>query len=99
MNSIIKWLEAHQLACPVKQAFGFDCPGCGMQTAIIELLKGNLAASFYAYPALIPLLVMLLTLIAHLIFKIPKGAAILKILFIFTSLFIVAGYIVKMLTH
>ncbi|MCX6251562.1 MAG: DUF2752 domain-containing protein [Bacteroidetes bacterium] len=99
MSSLVKWLEAHQLPCPVKQTFGVDCPGCGSQTAIIELLKGNFTGSFHAYPALIPLLLMLLALIIHILFKIPKGAAILKILFIFTSLIIIAGYFVKMLTH
>ena len=99
MDALIKWLESHQLPCPVKQSFGFDCPGCGMQTAIIELLKGNLTGSFHAYPALIPLLLTLMVLILHLLFKIPKGAAILKILFIFTSSIIVAGYLVKMITR
>jgi len=99
MSQLVKWFETHQLPCPVKQNFGVDCPGCGMQSAFIELLKGNLTESIHAYPALIPLLLMFLVLTVHLFFKIPKGAAILKILFIFTSLIIVAGYLVKMITH
>ena len=99
MSALIRWLEAHQIPCPVRQNLGFDCPGCGIQTAFIELLKGDFPGSFHSYPALIPLLLTLLMLILHLIYKIPKGAVILKILFIFTSLIMVAGYLVKMLTH
>jgi len=28
-------------ACPFKAAFGIPCPGCGLSTACVELLRGN----------------------------------------------------------
>lgn len=98
MSALIDWLEAHQLACPWKSFFGIDCPGCGMQTSFIELLKGHLIQSLKIFPALIPMLLILIFLGIHLIFKLPKGAVILKILFIFTTLIMITGYFLKFVT-
>jgi len=36
--------------------YGIDCPGCGLQRAIILLLKGEFWASLNMYPPLLPLL-------------------------------------------
>ncbi|HIE15986.1 MAG TPA: DUF2752 domain-containing protein, partial [Bacteroidales bacterium] len=85
----IHWLEKNQGACPYKKYWGISCPGCGMQTAIINLLKGNIWQSIIDYPALIPLTLTILTFILHLIFKFKYGAAIIKYLFIFTVVLIV----------
>lgn len=53
---MLEWIEAHQLPCLFRTYFGIRCPGCGFQTALIWLLKGDLKASFMAYPPLIPVL-------------------------------------------
>ncbi len=95
MSDLIHWLETHQLACPWKTFIGIECPGCGMQTSFIELLKGHLIPSLKIFPALIPMLLILIFLGIHLIFKLPKGAFILKILFIFTTSILIVGYILK----
>ncbi|MCD4734513.1 MAG: DUF2752 domain-containing protein [Bacteroidales bacterium] len=89
---IIEWLENHQLPCFYKEAFGVECPGCGMQTALILLLKGDLIASFYAYPPLIPTIGMFGYLILHLIFKFKHGEMVLKFSFIFTFIGIIINY-------
>ena len=96
MQKLIHWLESHQLACSWKQYIGIECPGCGMQSAFIALLKGNLTESFQHFPALVPMIVMLLILLVHLLFKLPNGAQILKILFIFTSSIMVISYIIRL---
>jgi hypothetical protein len=75
--------------------FGVECPGCGMQRALIELLKGNFMESLELYPALLPMVLLFSTLIVHLVFKLKYGAEILKYLFLFTVLIIVVSYIVK----
>lgn len=98
-NSIVNWLESHTLPCFYKKYLGIDCPGCGMQRAFIELLKGNFWESLKTYPPLIPTLVMFLVLILHLIFKFKKGAFYLKIIFIFTASLIVINYLIKILFH
>ncbi len=97
MSGFIHWLENHQLPCSWKATLGISCPGCGMQSAFIELLKGNLVMSLKLFPALIPMIAMILFLGIHLLLKVPKGAMILKFLFIFTSSIMVVDYIVKLM--
>ncbi|RKX19467.1 MAG: DUF2752 domain-containing protein [Candidatus Zixiibacteriota bacterium] len=94
-NDFIHWLEQFQGTCPYKRFLGIPCPGCGMQTAFIELLKGELWQSIVDYPPLIPLILTVLTLILHLIFKFRHGAMAIKYLFIFTVILIVGNYIAK----
>lgn len=55
-TNAIHWLEAHLMPCWFKTVFHVECPGCGFQRSVIELLKGNFIISFKLYPALIPLL-------------------------------------------
>ena len=81
--------------CSYRRFLGIPCPGCGMQTAFIDLLKGKLWQSITDYPSLIPLILTVLTLILHLIFKFRHGAAVIKYLFIFTVILIVGNYISK----
>jgi hypothetical protein len=99
MNTIIEWLESHMLPCFYKSFLGIECPGCGMQRAIVELLKGDIWESLKVYPPLIPILFMLAFLITHLIFKFKNGAAYLKYFFIFTTSIILINYIYKLITH
>lgn len=99
MQRITDWLEAHKLPCFYKKMLGIECPGCGMQTAFIELLKGNIAESLKTYPALVPIIFLVAYLILHLIFKFRKGALVLKITFIFTAAIIVINYLIKLLTN
>lgn len=53
---MLEWLELHRLPCLVRGLWGVECPTCGMQTALLLLLRGNIADSFKTYPPLIPLL-------------------------------------------
>jgi len=78
---------------------GMECPGCGMQRAFIELLKGNIIESIKIYPALIPMIIMIFYLFLHIKFKFKKGAAYLTIMFIFTTLIIVVNYIYKLFIY
>lgn len=95
--SIINWLEQHQLPCIFKKITQFDCPGCGIQRAGIELLKGNLGESFRVYPPLIPIFLLFVLLIAYLVFKWQKGYLHLKYAYIFCALVIVINYIFKLI--
>jgi hypothetical protein len=97
MAKIIEWLEMHQQPCFYKKHFGVACPGCGMQRSFIELLKGHVYESFLLYPALMPIIIMLLFLILHVFFKFEKGGKILKYLFIFTFSLMVINYILNLI--
>lgn len=94
---IVGWLEQHMLPCPYKQHLGVDCPGCGMQRSVIELFKGNIVDSFFAYPPLIPLIILVLFLFIHLKYKFTNGANIVKYLFIFVVIIVVINFIVKLI--
>ena len=98
MLLIIHWLETHQRPGFYKHFLGIDCPGCGMQTALILLLKGRLLESIMAYPALLPTIFMISYLILHLFYNFKKGAFVLKISFIFTVAIMVLNYSIKLLT-
>jgi hypothetical protein len=43
--------------CPFLSLTGFQCPGCGSQRAIHQLLHGNLAASFRLNALFLPALI------------------------------------------
>lgn len=92
---MIEWLEKNMLPCPVHEYIGIECPGCGMQRAIIELLKGDIIASFIAYPALLTLIIMFIYLALHLKFDLKKGARNLKYLFIINAIIVSLNYILK----
>ncbi|MGD0710943.1 MAG: DUF2752 domain-containing protein [Bacteroidales bacterium] len=97
--SLAGWLERNMLPCVYKKYLGVECPGCGMQRALIELLKGNLLESIKVYPALLPTFFLIIYLSLHLIFKFEKGALVLKISFIFTASIIVMNFIIKLIFH
>ncbi len=96
---MLKWLEEHMGTCAFKAHTGMDCPGCGMQRSLFELLKGNIWESIQYYPGLLPMMFTLFFLGLHLIFKFKHGADILKFSFIFTVTVILINYIIKIATH
>lgn len=93
--SVIHWLESNQLPCFYKKFLGIPCPGCGMQSAFIKLLKGDLIGSVYTYPALIPMILLIIFLILHLIFRFEKGGIYLKYFFIFTVSIVIVHFIFR----
>lgn len=97
LQRIIHWIELHQQPCLYKKIFGFDCPGCGMQTSFIELLKGNFIESIYLYPGLLPTIFLLLYFIFHIIFNFEHGAKILKYTFIIIFIINLLFYLYKII--
>jgi hypothetical protein len=95
--SWIDWLENHFLSCPVKEAIGQDCPGCGMQRAFVALMRGDVWLSLKLYPGLIPFLFLIIFLILHLIFKFKNGAVILQYTFIGTSVLAFGNWLIKLI--
>ena len=95
--SSINWLEKLQLPCIYKLITGNDCPGCGMQRAIISLFKGNILDSIKLFPPLIPVLFMLGFLVVHIIYKLKNGAKILVWMFIINVIIILLNFFYKLL--
>jgi hypothetical protein len=98
LGGLVHWLEEHMMPCMYMQHFGIECPGCGIQRAFIELLKGNIIESIRLYPALLPLIFTFGFTIAHLIFKYRNGGTYIKWLFIFSAVLIVVNYTFKLIT-
>ncbi len=90
----ISFLEEHMLSCQWKNA-GIECMGCGVQRAIIHILKGEFVEAFYIYPAIYTLGIMMVFLGLHLKFNFIKGHLVLKWLFILNILIIIRNYILK----
>ena len=85
------------LPCAYKQLFGIDCPACGAQRSLIELLKGNFTASFHLYPALIPTLILIITFLVHVSFRLPNGRKIVLWIARIDLVIITLSYIYKLI--
>lgn len=97
--SIVDWLQDHMLACPSKKFLYFECPGCGLQRSFIELLKGDIGESLRLYPALLPILVMVLYTFLHLKFEFKSGARNIKALQVLTATVILIFYAYKIMNN
>lgn len=95
---MIRWLETHMLTCPIKSAFGIDCPGCGMQRAFISLLKGNVLESLQYHAALIPFVLTIIVLLVQLKANYTKGGYLVMWLFIFTAAITMIQFGVRLLS-
>ena len=89
-------LEKYMLPCLNKKLFGLDCPGCGMQRSVQLLLQGEFAAAFKMYPAIYPLMLLLVFLISTLFMKFKFAHQIKLILMLTTAGAILVSYLIKM---
>lgn len=95
MESIANWLEAHMLACPTKAIFHLDCPGCGFQSAFVDLMRGDFAGVWEHYPPLIPFLLTMLLLIVAVFTRFRFRLQFLMGAFVMTCTFILVNYSLK----
>ena len=83
LTSLSNWLQNHMLPCAYKQIFGLNCPMCGFQRSLIELLKGNVFESIIIFPALLPLIFSFSIYALLRIRKRPKAISVFQILLLF----------------
>lgn len=93
---IISFLEKNLLSCPWKQHLDIECMGCGMQRALIHVLKGEFSQAFALYPAVYTLLFLFIFLAFHLKFKYKNGRKIINYLIVINVLIISISYVYKM---
>ena len=96
MSELATWLESHMLPCSFKQTTGLDCPSCGMQRSMVRLLRGEVTESLMLFPALIPMLCMVVMLGFHLVLKPRWGVAFLKCNFMVVAGLEVGHFLLKL---
>ena len=99
METIIRWIEQHELPCFYRSVFGMECPGCGTQRAFVLLLKGEILQSFFTYPPLALLIGLFVFLSLHLLFKFRNGGTYLLYFFLFTVCSVLLNFISRLIDH
>jgi hypothetical protein len=94
--SFINWLQKHLLPCPFKYITGIDCPGCGFQRAVVQLLQGNLQQSLLLYPGAIPLIILALIYALDKRFNFDPNQYIKTPLTVITGCILLVSYGIKM---
>ncbi|UZH54985.1 DUF2752 domain-containing protein [Salinimicrobium tongyeongense] len=89
-------MEEFMLPCLNKQLFGIDCMGCGAQRALVLVFQGEFTAAFKMFPAIYPILLLLLFLFINLFFKFKGDWYIKAGLIIFSAAVIIGAYLYKM---
>ncbi|WP_300570101.1 DUF2752 domain-containing protein [Flavobacterium sp.] len=81
-----------------KSLFGVDCLGCGMQRAVVLILKGEFSAAFYMFPPVYTTLILMTSIGLHFIDKTRNYHKIMASMAIINGIIMVISYIYK-LTH
>jgi len=96
---MLDFLEQHLFTCTIKNLFGFNCPGCGMQRAFIALLRGDLMKSLQLNASLLPFLFTLFYTFCHLLFSFKNGAKMIVIFLMSTLAILIVNFVVKLILH
>lgn len=76
--------------------FGIDCPGCGFQRSIVNLIKGDFTEAYHSYPAIYTIILLFLVLIISSVFKWKKRKKVLLSLVYVNAIIIIVSYCIKM---
>jgi hypothetical protein len=93
----IEQFESRLLECDFLALTGHVCPGCGLQRAMLLLLRGEFLESFTLFPALIPMLFTIGFLPIQLKLKFDRGGLVLMWGFISTITLMLTKYIFVLL--
>ena len=86
------------LPCLNKSLTGLECPGCGMQRAIICVLQGDFKSAFFMYPAIYTLMLLFVCIFTFKLFPIRKSPQITIVLIYLNAAIIFISYIIKITT-
>ncbi|WP_121667768.1 DUF2752 domain-containing protein [Mesonia aquimarina] len=88
-------MEEFMLPCLNKKFFGFECPGCGGQRALVFLLKGEFKEAFLIYPAIYPLVILGLIIGLNLLYPVKYYAKLTSVFAAISVSVIILSYIFK----
>ncbi|MEN1784774.1 MAG: DUF2752 domain-containing protein [Bacteroidota bacterium] len=89
-------LDDYLLPCLTKKWLGVDCPGCGMQRAVLLFFKGQFKAAFLMYPAIYPIMLLGIFMIYDQLYQLKHSTTIKLLLGILVFLFVVINYLFKL---
>lgn len=89
-------MEEFLLPCLNKEIFGLECYGCGGQRAALLLFNGKFMEAFFMFPAIYPLLILLIFVLFNLFFKFKYDYAIKIGLILFVAAVLMINYLYKM---
>lgn len=95
---IASWLEARQVPCVYREFLGFPCPGCGFQTSVIALLRGDFRLCVLSFPALFPLMLSVALLVISLVFNWNRGIKASTFGFVFSAAVMLVHWFCMLLT-
>jgi hypothetical protein len=90
-------LEDYLLPCLSKWIFGIDCPGCGLQRALLHLCYGEFGAAWKQYPPVFTTLLFAISAFVYLLNKKAWQGKMLVIFAIVNMLFVVISYYFRVL--
>ena len=88
-------IEDYMLPCMSKQLLGMDCPGCGLQRAVVFLFQGEFLAAFKMYPAIYSIILLFGFLGLDFFFKIKYANKISIFLMISAVVLILTNFLLK----
>jgi len=88
-------LEDYMIPCMSKKLFGIDCFGCGIQRALVLLLKGDFEGAFIMYPAIYGMLSFFIIIAINQIDKKRSYHYLIVFLGITTAITMVVSYFYK----
>jgi len=94
-NLFFLHIEKYMLPCLTKKIIGIDCPGCGLQRAVLLLLKGEFGAAFTKYPPIYALLSLVIFFTVSRFIRINHANKIMLTLLLITTTIMIANYILK----
>jgi hypothetical protein len=97
--SLVSFFENNMLTCSIKGLTGLECPGCGMQRALVSLLRGNLSESIMHHPALIPLIFTIAFTALHLCFNFKNGARHIVVFYCISVSLMIVNFVGKSFLH
>ena len=90
-------LQEYMLPCYTKQVLGFDCPGCGLQRAILLFFNGDFMAAFQMYPAIFTLIPLASILVLNKFFNLRYADRSIIWLSMASIALILINYIIKLI--
>lgn len=90
-------LEDYMLPCMNKKLTGFDCPGCGIQRSLDNIVHGQFIDAFKMYPAIYTLILFVGFILLNIKYKFKHSQKIILILGVANFMIILISYAIKMI--